>query len=133
MGSKKDITEFQYIISPGQTCDLLNRLGYRNSSYDVFEDGEWVLNQSGDPITIKGIGYFDKITDELPSVVFDNDNLQIYIIDKKRIDEYNELSNKDAVSYLTMTFKEGYATNITWNDFIERLVYGIIDREVYGK
>lgn len=128
MCAKKGIIEFRYIISPDQTCDLLDRFGYKNSSYDVFEEGEWVLNTSGDPITIKGIGYFDKVTDELPSVVFDNDNLQIYIIDKKRIDEYNELSNKDAVSYLKMTFKEGYATDITLDGLIERLIYGIIDR-----
>lgn len=128
MCAKKGIDEFRYIISPDQTRELLDRLEYRNSSDDVFEEGEWSLNTSGDPITIKGIGYFDKVTDELPSVVFDNDNLQIYIIDKTRIDEYNKLSNNDAVSYLTMTFKEGYATNITWEGLIERLVYGTDER-----
>ena len=73
------------------------------------------------PDRVTGIGFFEDVTDKLPSIVIDVEKRQIHILDERHIKTMKEKTG-ESVILLTVTFDRVFGDSATWEMLVNEMV-----------
>ena len=128
--AKKVAVKYHYYISIITITNMLLRLEY-NPDTMYIQNGWWDVPlppQYADnvayiqpPTRVDGIGFFEDFADKLPSIIVDVKKQQVYILDKRHVDEIEEKTSKSIV-YLVVTFNRLFDDNATWKTLINEMI-----------
>lgn len=130
IGAKKVAVKYHYYISIIAMTNMLLRLEYnpdtmyiQNGWWDVPLPPQYADNVAYEqpPSRIVGIGFFEDVADKLPYIIIDVKKQQVYILDKRHIDEIKEKTG-ESIAFLAVTFDRLFDDNVTWKTLVNEII-----------